>query len=97
MVLCKKILGFHRLGYNLAQLQGAIMRVNVCQIQRTKSSSLEKRLIFGKRIQFFSREVGKGIVANFFITDAHTHTHTHPFNGPLFRTTRVSQYQKGFY
>ena len=23
------------------------------------------------------------------------HTHTHPFNGPLSRTTRVSQYQKG--
>ena len=22
-------------------------------------------------------------------------THTHPFNGPLSRTTRVSQYQKG--
>ena len=28
-------------------------------------------------------------------THAHTHTHTHPFNGPLFRTTRVSRYQKG--
>jgi len=26
---------------------------------------------------------------------AHAHTHTHPFNGPLFGTTRVSQYQKG--
>jgi len=25
----------------------------------------------------------------------YTHTHTHPFNGPLSRTTRVSQYQKG--
>jgi len=25
----------------------------------------------------------------------HTHTHTQPFNGPLSRTTRVSQYQKG--
>ena len=25
----------------------------------------------------------------------HTHTHTHPFNSPLFRTTRVSWYQKG--
>ena len=25
----------------------------------------------------------------------HTHTHTHPFNGPLSRTTWVSQYQKG--
>jgi len=25
----------------------------------------------------------------------HTHTHTHTFNGPLSRTTRVSQYQKG--
>jgi len=24
-----------------------------------------------------------------------THTHTHPFNGPLSRTTQVSQYQKG--
>ena len=24
-----------------------------------------------------------------------THTHTQPFNGPFFRTTRVSQYQKG--
>ena len=24
-----------------------------------------------------------------------THTHTHPFNGPFFRTTRVSRYQKG--
>ena len=24
-----------------------------------------------------------------------THTHTYPFNGPLSRTTRVSQYQKG--
>ena len=23
------------------------------------------------------------------------HTHTHPFNGPLFGTTRVSRYQKG--
>ena len=23
-----------------------------------------------------------------------THTHTHPFNGPLFATTRVSRYQK---
>jgi len=23
-----------------------------------------------------------------------THTHTHQFNGPLSRTTRVSQYQK---
>ena len=23
------------------------------------------------------------------------YTHTHPFNGPLFGTTRVSQYQKG--
>ena len=23
------------------------------------------------------------------------HTHTHPFNGPLSRTTRVGQYQKG--
>jgi len=22
--------------------------------------------------------------------------HTHPFNGPLSRTTRVSQYQKGY-
>ena len=28
-------------------------------------------------------------------THTHTHTHTHPFNGPLFRTTRVSRYQKG--
>ena len=26
---------------------------------------------------------------------ASTHTHTHPFNGPLYRTTWVSQYQKG--
>ena len=25
----------------------------------------------------------------------HTHTHTQPFNGPLYGTTRVSQYQKG--
>jgi len=25
----------------------------------------------------------------------HTHTHTHTFNGPLFKTTRVSRYQKG--
>jgi len=25
----------------------------------------------------------------------HTHTHTHTFNGPLSRTTRVSQHQKG--
>ena len=25
----------------------------------------------------------------------HKHTHTHPFNGPLFRTTQVSWYQKG--
>jgi len=25
----------------------------------------------------------------------HTHIHTHSFNGPLSRTTRVSQYQKG--
>ena len=25
----------------------------------------------------------------------HTYTHTHPFYGPLSRTTRVSQYQKG--
>jgi len=24
-----------------------------------------------------------------------TNAHTHPFNGPLSRTTRVSQYQKG--
>jgi len=24
-----------------------------------------------------------------------TYTHTHPFNGPLSRTNRVSQYQKG--
>jgi len=24
-----------------------------------------------------------------------THTQTHPFNGPFFGTTRVSQYQKG--
>ena len=24
-----------------------------------------------------------------------SHTHTHPFNGPLSRTTQVSQYQKG--
>ena len=23
------------------------------------------------------------------------HTHTHPFNGPFFRTTPVSRYQKG--
>ena len=28
-------------------------------------------------------------------TDNHTNTHTHPFNGPLSRTTQVSQYQKG--
>ena len=28
-------------------------------------------------------------------THARTHTHAHPFNGPLSRTTRVSQYQKG--
>jgi len=27
--------------------------------------------------------------------ETHTHTHTHPFNGPLSRTTQVSQYQKG--
>ena len=25
----------------------------------------------------------------------HTHTRTHPFNGPLSRTTQMSQYQKG--
>jgi len=25
----------------------------------------------------------------------HINTHTHPFNGPLFRTTRVSRYQNG--
>jgi len=23
-----------------------------------------------------------------------THTHTHPFNGPMYRTTQVSRYQK---
>jgi len=28
-------------------------------------------------------------------THTDTHTHTHTFNGPLSRTTRVSQYQKG--
>jgi len=28
-------------------------------------------------------------------TEINTHTHTHPFNVPLSRTTRVSQYQKG--
>ena len=28
-------------------------------------------------------------------THAHAHAHTHSFNGPLSRTTRVSQYQKG--
>ena len=27
--------------------------------------------------------------------DLNTHTHTHPFNGPLFGSTRVSPYQKG--
>ena len=27
--------------------------------------------------------------------DIITHAHTHPFNGPLFGTTRVSRYQKG--
>ena len=27
-------------------------------------------------------------------THTHTHTHTHLLNGPLFRTTRVGQYQK---
>ena len=27
--------------------------------------------------------------------DTHTHTQTHPFNGPLSRTIRVGQYQKG--
>jgi len=32
----------------------------------------------------------------FIRVHAHTHKqHTHPFNGPLFGTTRVSQYQKG--
>ena len=30
-----------------------------------------------------------------YFSHTHTHTHTHPFNGPLSRTTRVSQYQKG--
>jgi len=29
------------------------------------------------------------------VSHTHTHTHTCPFNGPLSRTTRVSQYQKG--
>ena len=28
-------------------------------------------------------------------TDNHSYTHTHPFNGPFFGTTQVSQYQKG--
>ena len=30
-----------------------------------------------------------------FNSSMHTHTHTHLFNGPLSRTTQVSQYQKG--
>jgi len=33
--------------------------------------------------------------AVFHMTRELIHTHTHPFNGPLSRTTRVSQYQKG--
>jgi len=31
----------------------------------------------------------------YYKTLLHTVTHTHPFNGPLSKTTRVSQYQKG--
>jgi len=30
----------------------------------------------------------------FHLLHTHIHTHTLPFNGPLSRTTRVSQYQK---
>ena len=38
-----------------------------------------------------------GLFYYIFITQFanETHTHTHPFNGPLFGTTRVSRYQKG--
>jgi len=33
--------------------------------------------------------------ANRIMSSLYLHTHTHPFNGPLFGTTRVSRYQKG--
>ena len=40
------------------------------------------------------RSIGKNSPGN-PLSQSHTHTHTHPFNGPLFRTTRVSRYQIG--
>ena len=39
--------------------------------------------------------IGWGLVSIWHWTATMQHTHTHPFNGPLFRTTRVSRYQKG--
>ena len=33
-------------------------------------------------------------ISETFMGHYHTHTHTHPFNGPFYRTTRVSRYQK---
>ena len=41
-----------------------------------------------------------GVVVSSFLTVhrhimGYSHTHTHPFNGPLYGTTRVSRYQKG--
>jgi len=35
------------------------------------------------------------VTSKYLIVLATKRTHTHPFNGPLFRTTRVSRYQKG--
>jgi len=46
---------------------------------------------FGKQSATFTSTTGSGKRGKFM----QKHTHKHPFNGPLSRTTWVSQYQKG--
>jgi len=41
------------------------------------------------------QDTGCGLCFVFTFTGDNKDTHTHPFNSPLSRTTRVSQYQKG--
>ena len=61
--------------------------------QLTDNRSTEQEHVIRLRISFYA-----GWLTEFHYqlwrTSYHTHTHTHQFNGSLYGTTRVSQYQK---
>ena len=83
-------------GYELTHITLILYHATYTVLTVTETSTAANTLQLWQH--FIQQHIGESCLTKIYIHDTSTtttHTHTHTFNGPLSRTTQVSQYQKG--